>query len=151
QFSGNLYVELPWGPNRRWLTNGGALAAIFGEWSAQFTLTLQTGTPLTVRVLSAANDLLRGVNGARRADHNGAPIQLPDPTVDEFFNVTAFSVPVPGTYGDSSRNMVYGPGAHQLNALFQRDVRLAGTRSLTLQLNANNLLNSVQWAAVDAN
>ena len=146
-----MYVELPWGPNRHWLKDGGRLAAIVGEWSAQFMLTLQSGTPLTARVLGAANDLLRGVNGSRRANYDGAPIALPDPTVDEFFNVAAFSPPEPGQFGDSARNIITGPGARQLNGLFQRDVRLAGTRSLTLQVNANNLLNTVQWAAVDTN
>ena len=151
QLSGNLYVELPWGPNRRWLKNGGTLAALFGEWSAQLTLTLQSGTPLTAHLLGAASDLLRGVNGSLRANYTGAPIPLSDPTVDEFFNVTAFSIPAPGQFGTSSRNMIVGPGTRQLNALFQRDVRLGGTRALTLQVNASNLLDTVQWAAVDTN
>ena len=119
--------------------------------SAQLTLTLQSGPPLTARVQAAANDLLRGVNGSIRANYTGAPIPSTDPTVDEFFNITAFSIPPPGAYGDASRNMIIGPGSRQLNALFQRDIRLSGTRSLTLQVNANNLLNSVQWAAVDTN
>jgi len=151
QISGNIYFELPWGPNRRWLRNGGMLAELFGEWAAQFTLTIQSGTPLTARVLGAATDLLRGVNGSLRANYNGAPIALTDPTVDEFFNVTAFSTPLPGQYGDSGRNIITGPGTHQLNGLFQRDIRMGDNRSLTLQVNAINLLNTVQWAAVDTN
>ncbi len=72
QISGNLYYELPWGPNRRWLKDGGHLATIFGEWSAQFTVTVQSGVPLTARVLGSASDLLRGVNGSLRANYNGA-------------------------------------------------------------------------------
>src|SRR5206468_13026570 len=44
---------------------------------------------------------------------------------------------------------ISGPGARQLNGLFQRDIRLGGVRSLTVQINAINLLNTVQWAAVD--
>jgi hypothetical protein len=151
QVSGNLYIELPWGPNRRWLKDGGRLAGLFGEWSAQFTLTLQSGTPLTARVLGAASDLLRGVNGSLRADYTGGPVSLSDPTLDEFFNIAAFSVPASGTFGDSSRNMIVGPGARQLNGLFQRDIRLSDSRSLTLQVNALNLLNTVEWAAVDTN
>jgi hypothetical protein len=151
QVSGTLYVELPWGPNRRWLNNGGVLAGLLGEWSAQFALTLQSGTPLTARVLGAASDLLRGVNGSLRADYNGGPIALSDPTVDEFFNVNAFSAPTAGEFGTSSRNMIVGAGARQLNGLFQRDIRLGGNRSLTLQVNALNLLNTVQWAAIDTN
>jgi hypothetical protein len=151
QFSGNLYYELPWGPNRRWLNNGGTLAELFGEWSAQLTLTVQTGAPLTARVLGAASDLLRGVNGSLRANYDGAPIALSDPTLDEFFNITAFSPPLPGQFGTSTRDMIVGPGSHQLNALFQRDIRIGGNRAMTLQVNANNLLNTVQWAAVDTN
>jgi hypothetical protein len=58
---------------------------------------------------------------------------------------------VPGRFGYSSRNVIPGPGAHQLNGLFERDLRLGGHRSLTLQVDAMNLLNSVQWAAVDTN
>jgi hypothetical protein len=151
QLSGTLYFELPWGPNRRWLKNGGLLAGIVGEWSARFTLTVQSGTPLTARVLGAASDLQRGVNGSLRANYNGGPIALSDPTVDEFFNVTAFSAPATGQFGDSSRNLITGPGTRQLNGLLQRDVRLGGTRAVTLQINAVNLLNTVQWAAVDTN
>jgi hypothetical protein len=149
QLSGNIYIEMPWGPNRHWLRNGGLLAALFGEWAAQFTLTLQSGAPLTARVLGAASDLLRGVSGSLRANYNGAPIALTDPTVDEFFNVTAFSIPPLGQFGDSARNLIVGPGTRQLNGLFQRDIRMGDTRSLTLQVNALNLLNTVQWAAVN--
>jgi hypothetical protein len=151
QINGTAYIELPWGPNRHWLRDGGKVAAVLGEWSAQFNLTLQSGTPLTARVLGAATDLLRGVNGSLRANYTGAPIQLTDPTVDEFFNVNAFTTPTPGQFGDSSRNAIVGPGGRQLNGLFQRDIRLGGTKALTLQVNAINLLNTVQWAAVDTN
>ena len=150
QISGNLYYELPWGPNRRWLKDGGHLAAIFGEWSSQFTVTVQSGVPLTARVLGSASDLLRGVNGSLRANYNGEDIVLSNPMVDEFFNTTAFSLPAPGTFGTSSRNLITGPGSRQLNGLFQRDIRF-GNRSLTLQVNANNLLNTVQWASLDTN
>src|SRR4029079_18990443 len=142
QLSAIMYVELPWGPNRRWLKDGGLLAGLFGEWSAQFNVTLQSGTPLTARVLAAPNDLLRGVNGSLRANYNGQPIQLSNPTVDEFFNVTAFSIPPASEFGDASRNTIIGPGTRQLNGLLQRDVRLGGNRSLTLQVNATNLLNA---------
>jgi hypothetical protein len=151
QISGNLNVELPWGPNRRWLKDGGTLAGLFGEWSAQVTVTVQSGTPLTARVLGASSDLLRGVNGSLRANYNGGPIQVSNPTIDEFFNITAFSAPGAGQFGNSARNMITGPGSRQLNASFQRDVRLGGTRAITLQVNAVNLLNTVQWAGVDTN
>jgi hypothetical protein len=151
QFAGNLSVELPWGPNRRWLRDGGTLAGLFGEWSVSLNFTLQSGTPLTARVLGASSDVLRGVNGSLRANYNGAPIELSNPTIDEFFNVAAFSAPGTGEFGNSARNLIAGPGSHQLNATLQRDIRLGGVRAMTLQVNAVNLLNTVQWAGVDTN
>jgi len=54
-------------------------------------------------------------------------------------------------FGSSLRNMIVGPGGRQLDAMFQRDVRLGGNRAMTLQVNAVNLLNAVPWAGVDTN
>ena len=45
--------------------------------------------------------------------------------------------------------MIIGPGSRLLNAQFSRDVRLGGTRALTLQVNASNLLNMVNYQAID--
>ena len=45
--------------------------------------------------------------------------------------------------------MIIGPGSKQLNAQFSRDVRMGGNRAVTLQLNATNLLNMVNYATVD--
>jgi hypothetical protein len=149
--SGDFSLELPFGPNRHWLKNGGVLAGIVGEWTAGVTMTLQSGTPFTARVIGAASDVLRGTNGSLRADYTGAPIQLSNPTVDEFFNAAAFEVPGAGLFGDSSRNMIVGPGARQLNSTLTRDLRLGGNRFITLQVNATNLLNTVQWGSIDTN
>ena len=32
-----------------------------------------------------------------------------------------------------------------------RDIRLSGNRAVTLQVNATNLLNTVQWTTIDTN
>jgi trimeric autotransporter adhesin len=149
QVSGDLTIELPFGPNRHWLKNGGWLASLAGGWTTQMTLTLQSGTPFTARVIGEAIDVSRGSNGSLRADYNGEPIQLSDPTIDEFFNAAAFTVPAPGLFGDSARNTIIGPGVRQLNGVLTRDIRLAPNRTISLQINANNLLNAVQWATID--
>ena len=149
QLSADVSVELPFGPNRHWLNNGGVLGEILGEWTASLTMALQSGTPYTARVIGAASDVARGTNGSLRADYTGAPIQLSNPTVDAFFNAAAFAAPAAGMFGDSSRNMIVGPGGRQLNGVLTRDVRLGGNRSVTLQINATNLLNTVQWSSID--
>jgi hypothetical protein len=149
QLSTNVNVEFPFGPNRPWLNQGGTWAAILRDWRAAVTFTWQSGTPLTPRLLSAATSVAQGVNGTLRGDYNGQPIRLSDPTIDRFFNTAAFSVPAPGLFGTAGRNLIIGPGSKLLNAQFSRDVRLGGNRAVTLQVNANNLLNLVNYGAVD--
>jgi hypothetical protein len=151
QFTGNISAELPWGRNRPWLANGGWLAALVGDWSVSANMTWQSGTPLTVRCSSCASDVARGTGGTLRADYTGGPIQLSRPGIDAFFNTAAFRLPAPGTFGNSLRNMVSGPGSHQLNASFSRDVTLGGTRGMTINLNATNLLNTLNFGSIDTN
>jgi trimeric autotransporter adhesin len=149
QLAANVSVELPFGPNRRWLSQPGVWQSLFGDWRFTTNYSWQSGTPLTPRVLSSAADVARGTNGTLRANYNGAPVSVANPTIDAFFNTAAFSVPAAGTFGTAQRNMIIGPGSKQLNAQFSRDLRMHATRVLTLQLNATNLLNTVNYGAVD--
>ncbi len=149
QLSANLNVELPWGPGRRWLTEGGVLARLLESWRFTTAFTWQSGTPLTARIVGAASSVAQGVSGTLRANYTGAEISLSNPTIDRYFNTAAFTIPDAGTFGNSSRNMVVGPGSRQLDGQLSRDLRLGGTRVLSVQLNANNILNVVNYANVD--
>jgi hypothetical protein len=149
QLASDLSFELPFGPNKRWLSNGGALAAIFGRWRGSLNFTWQSGTPLTPRLQAAAADVARGTNGTLRADYLGGPIQIAGPTIDRFFNTSVFGVPAPGTFGSAGRNIIIGPGSRLLNAQFSRDVQLQRNRGFTIQATASNLLNGVNYTRVD--
>jgi hypothetical protein len=142
-------VDLPFGTGRRFFTNGGVWGSILGGWRFTTNFTAQSGTPLTVRVTGAASTVAGGTNGTLRANYDGSNIRISNPTIDLFFNTAAFSIPDAGTYGNSSRNLVIGPGSRLLNAQLSRDVRLGGTRVMSLSLNANNLLNTVNYAGVN--
>ena len=151
QLSANLFYELPFGVGRRWLKNGGLLSAIVGEWSASMHFSAQSGSPLTARVVGATSSVASGTSGSLRADLTGQPIAIPDPSLGQFFDTSAFSVPPLGQFGDSPRNVIIGPGGHVTNASFNRDMRIGGTRAVTIQVNANNLFNTIQWQAIDTN
>jgi hypothetical protein len=151
QISGSVNVQLPWGPNRKWLADGGWLAGLVGSWSMSTNLSWNSGSPLTIRCGSCATDVARGVGGTLRADYNGQSVGVDDPTIDQFFNTAAFSVPGVGTFGNSLRNFVNGPGSFQMNANFTRDVRLGGNRNVSISVNASNLLNTVNFGGVDTN
>ena len=149
QLNANLNVDLPFGVGRRFFTNGGVWGSILGGWRFTTNFTLQSGTPLTVRVTGAASSVAGGAGGTLRAHYDGSNIRISNPTIDQFFNTSAFSIPDAGTYGNSSRNLVIGPGSRLLNAQFSRDLRLGGNRVMSLQLNANNLLNTVNYSGVN--
>lgn len=145
----NVQVDLPFGPNRRWLNGGGPWAAVFENWRVTTTFLSESGTPLTPRVQGAGRDVSQGLNGALRADYTGGPVTLAAPTIDRFFDTSVFSVPAAGLFGSSPRNVIVGPGTRQLDAQVSRDVALGGTRAVTIQVRASNLLNTANWAAVD--
>jgi hypothetical protein len=149
QLSFDSTIELPFGPNRRWLTTRGLWSSLLENWRVTTAFTWQSGTPYTPRVRGAASDVARGTNGTLRADYDGAPIQRSDPTIDVFFNTGAFTLPGAGRFGSAGRNIIIGPGSRLLNGQLSRDVRFGGNRVMSLQLDANNLLNMVNYAAID--
>jgi hypothetical protein len=151
RLAADFTYELPFGERKPWL-NGGAAAALFGNWRFNGTLTLASGTPFTARVVGNASDVARGVNGTLRANYNGQPIMVDDPTTVLFFNTAAFSVPAPGTFGSAGRNTITGPGTSVMNLSLTRDINFGqSTRGLSIQVLANNVFNDVQFSAIDTN
>ena len=149
QLQGNVRIQLPFGPNRRWLEDAGIWTKLLEMWTANVTFAIQSGTPLTPRVLSSSRDVARGTNGTLRADYNGDDISVDNATIDRFFNTAAFSLPASGSFGTAGRNLIIGPGSKDLNATLSRDIRLPAAKTLSIQVRANNLLNMVNYAAVD--
>jgi len=149
QLTGGLSVEFPFGPNRRWLNQGGLASALLRDWSLSASFAALSGTPFTARLVAAASDVARGTNGTLRADYTGASIALDEPTLLRFFNTSAFVLPPPGRFGSAGRNTIVGPWQHQVDASMARDVRISGTQVVSIQVQATNLFNTVQFASID--
>ena len=69
--------------------------------------------------------------------------------MDRPFNTAAFTTPPLGTYGDSPRNFLIGPGSDQLNGTLIRDIKLGGVRNVTLQINAlfRRVSENTEWGS----
>jgi hypothetical protein len=147
--SGNY--RFPFGPNERWLRNGGLWAGIAAGWRVSANFSANSGRPQTVTVSGASRDIASGINGALRADYNGQSLAVADPTIDQWFNTAAFSVPDAGEFGSSPRNIIIGPGSKNLNMSFTRQVQLGGNRNLQIQTQVNNILNLANYSGVDTN
>jgi len=143
--------RFPFGPNEKWLRNGGLFGGIAGGWNINANFQARSGNPQTVTVSGAARDISSGINGALRADYNGDAIAIANPTIDQWFNTAAFSVPVAGAFGTSARNIIIGPGSKNLNMTFNRTVRMSGNRNLQIRMQVNNILNMANYSGVDTN
>jgi hypothetical protein len=150
RLSGDLSIELPFGPNRPWLNGEGFWGYVFGGWSWTTNVAVGSGTPLTARLLSNSADVARGTNGTLRADYNGAPISIENPTQTQYFNTAAFSVPAAGTYGNAARNTIPGPGSYNINMALAKNFRLPSARMINLRIQANNVFNLPVWGGVDS-
>jgi hypothetical protein len=68
--------ELPFGPDRPWLNNGGVLGAVAGGWQLAGIATMTTGRPFTVFMQTGVN------NGAPSWPNRIGSGRLDNPTVD---------------------------------------------------------------------
>jgi trimeric autotransporter adhesin len=149
RFTGDFSLELPFGQGRRWVNREGLLDEIVGGWMLNGTVSFSSGTPFTPRVAGAISDVANGVNGTLRANYDGEPIGLPDPTTLQFFNTSAFSVPVAGSFGNAGRNIIIGPPQHSFNMGLMKNFTVRGTRGVNVRIQANNVLNTPVWGTID--
>ena len=108
------------------------------DWQIAGTSTIYTGQPFTPKVANYSY-----TNGEASRPDRIAKGTLPDPTVDQWFDRTAFPVVPLGSYrfGSSGRNILDGPGTMNLNTSLSRRVRVGESRALQFRLESFNLPN----------
>ncbi len=119
----------------------GPKSVLLRDWTISTNITLAGGAPLTPTVMNSA---LGGTSivGPLRPDYTGQPLFL-----DGLLNPAAFSLPPTGTYGNTGRGVITGPGLFSLNASAGRIIRLGERRSVDIRLDATNALNHVSIAS----
>jgi outer membrane receptor protein involved in Fe transport len=135
--------ELPFGKGKPLLRSASrALDLIVGAWQFNGISTFQTGTPFTVTMLTNTLNSGGGVQypnriGSGKLDHR---------TIDQWFDPTAFVAPGNYTYGNSGRNILYGPGTKEVDASLFKNFPLGGEgRRLQFRAEAFNLFNTPQF------
>jgi hypothetical protein len=148
QFLGMFSYQLPFGDRQRFATKGWQ-KDVFGAWRVNGSFTAHSGTPFTVRVFSK-NQACQNVPGtnSERADQSADPA-LSNPTVLEWFNTAAFSIPT-ACFGVAPRNSVVGPGAFTINSGVTKTIQFGrdGLRRLDFSWNASNLLNHPNYSGL---
>jgi outer membrane receptor protein involved in Fe transport len=144
RFAGNWIFDLPFGEGRKWLSSG-AGAKILGGFTYSGIVTARTGRPFTVT--QSSNNVGQSMTGLpnRVGDGEGQK------TVDAWFDVTAFQAVTSGTFGNSGRNILRGPGLVNVDTALDRRFTFAGGRSFAVRWEVFNLFNTVQLGLPNSN
>jgi hypothetical protein len=133
----NYVYELPFGHGRRWLKTG-ALAYIAGGWNVSGITSLLSGLPFSVSFQVPASQV--GWIGGRADVVPGVDPYIRNKSHDRgalWFNPAAFEPPKPGTWGNSGRNILWGPGYHNWDMSVFKDVIMPFSESQRLQIRAD--------------
>jgi hypothetical protein len=149
KLTADFTYELPFGPGRHWLSNPSFAERVFGAWTWSGDVTLASGNPFTARVIGAFPDVARGTSGSLRADYTGAPISVPDPSVTEWFNTAAFSIPPSGQFGTAGRNTIEGPGTVLVDFALAKTIPLRDMMAFEIRAQASNVFNLANFSGID--
>jgi len=136
----NYTISSPVGIHGLW-RNGGWKTRLFSGWTLNGGFSAMSGTPLTAIVGgNLANIGGAATVGSSRAEATGESIGgFP------YFNLTAFTNPPAGQFGNAGRDTIPGLFRTSLNSSLNRAWRFGeGRRQLQLRISANNVLNHVQ-------
>ncbi|HEV2802877.1 MAG TPA: TonB-dependent receptor [Pyrinomonadaceae bacterium] len=145
RLSASFSYELPFGRGRRFLSDEGFATTLLSGFQFNGILTLQTGRPFTVALLSEIDNSNTG-RSTLGFGANDRPNVVGDPnasnrTPERWFNTDAFTFPPSGTFGNAGRNVIDGPGYQNFNASLLKNTRLSERINLQLRLEAFNLFN----------
>jgi carboxypeptidase family protein/TonB-dependent receptor-like protein len=141
--------ELPFGPGKPLLSNGGPLAYAFGGWQVQGIVRLASGFPLSVtstNVCQCGSYVPQRVNLV--SSGNFGIIDNASPT--HWFDPTAYAVPANGTQGNAGRNTIRGPGTEQVNFSVSKRFPVGHAR-VEFRAEVFNLLNHNNFGNPDTN
>ena len=135
-FKARVVWQLPVGKGQRFLNNNYLLDAALGGWQASMTADLQSGVPFTIY----ANNNTNAQAGSQYPNQIGNP-QLPNRSIDHWFNEAAFAQPAPYTFGDVHRNSLTGPNLQNVNGSLGKVFHIWESTQLQIRADANNVIN----------
>jgi hypothetical protein len=130
-----------------------------GGWQVSAVGYQQTGVFLTPTVSIPDPTGTRFTSGANRPVVAIRPDQLrdaalADPTIDKWYDPTAFAAPALGSFGTAERGSIEGPGLNVWHLGVHKIFRFAdspGAPRFRIELTTTNLFNQPQWGNPNVN
>ena len=145
RLSASYSYDLPFGKGRAHLADDGWVSTLLSGWQTFGIVTVQTGRPFTVALLSEIDN-----SGTGRSilgfGANDRPNVVGDPRIGnrspgQWFNQSAFAFPAPGTFGNAGRNILEGPGYANMNASLVKNTAISEQFNLQFRAEVFNLFN----------
>jgi hypothetical protein len=137
---------LPFGRGKKFAADArGVLQAIIGGWRLNSIDSFISGPPFTPVMVSS---LLNSGSAGQWPNRIGSG-HLEHRTISAWFNPADFVSPGNYTYGNSGRNILFGPGTKQIDLSLFKDFAFnqSGSRRLQFRAEAFNFLNTPQFNA----
>jgi len=135
-FTLSAVYELPFLKGRHGLVRG-----VFGGWEVTSIFTAQSGSAFTPTISTDPANTGQSKRPNRIADGG-----LPDPNINQWFNVAAFQVPASFTYGNSGINILRGPAGWNWDAGFFKNFRILERLRLQFRAEFFNTSNTPRFA-----
>jgi len=153
---GQIVYELPFGRNRQFALHG-PLDQIAGGWRLSTLFQWHGGVPFTPVIQgSVAGAIDPGLSPSFGAGSTLYPEQIGDPKVSNpsrsmWFNPAAFANPADGSFGNTHRNTLVGPGFANVNLSIAKEFPIHEAIALEVRADAFNFFNHINWGNPDAN
>jgi hypothetical protein len=149
----SFIYDLPVGQGRMWAPSSKIVNAVIGGWEFSTLGTLQTGRPYNMRYVdnNADTNTISGGTYATRPNYvSGQSFLTSHPTVGDlgqWVNPAAWQEPAGGFLGDTSRNMLYGPGVENFDMSIDKNFNMPFNErhQFQIRLDAFNALNHTDF------
>jgi hypothetical protein len=153
RFSMSYSYDLPFGKGKRLLGNNGWISSLAGGWQTYGVITLQSGRPFTVALLSELDNSNTGrANlgfGANDRPSIVRDAKLPNPTPERWFDTTAFVIPQFGSFGNAGRNIIDGPSYQNVNLSLAKNAAIKESVNLQFRAEFFNIFNHPNFGLPD--
>jgi outer membrane receptor protein involved in Fe transport len=135
----NGMYELPFGRGRRFGTNTSPLVSkIIGGWRVGALLTLASGLPANPSISGNPDNVPDNTDRPNRVANGN----IDDPTVDRWWDPTAFQRQALYTFGNSGRNVLIAPGTRTANVVFTKSTQITESQRVEFRAELFNFTNT---------
>lgn len=136
----NYVYDLPFGKGRTFLAGSPRIVnKLVSGWQLSGITSIGTGEPFSVTFTSTTLGWT-----SNRADIVGDP-NAAERSIAQWFNPAAFATPAPFTFGNSSRNLLFGPGYFNCDAGLLKIAPVTERMTLEVRAEAFNLPNRANF------